>query len=187
MRAVARRLAVLVGLAALLVTGALPARSARAAERCSGTGAMPLAGKSDVTRKATLCLINRRRAARGVRPLRFAKPLDAAARAFASRMVSETFFAHVAPDGAVLIQRVRAAGYLRAAGRYLVGENLAWEPPVRSSARSIVSAWMHSAGHRATMLDARFREIGIGIATGTPGAGRGVTVTADFGVRHLHA
>jgi uncharacterized protein YkwD len=183
--AVLRRLAVLAGLATLAVLGALPAGSAVAAPRCSGTGAMPTAGDATVTRKAALCLINRRRAAHGLHALRFAKPLDAAARAFASRMVDETFFAHVAPDGQVLTQRVRAAGYLRAAGRYLVGENLAWEPPVRASARSIVTAWMHSAVHRATMLDARFREIGIGIAAGTPGSGRGITVTADFGVRHL--
>lgn len=188
MIALARRLGALMGLASLLVVGAVgavAAEAAEAAQRCTGAGAMPAAGKTGVTRKATLCLINRKRSARGLRPLRFAAPLDTAARAFARRMVSETFFAHVAPDGAVLTQRVREAGYLRAAGRFLVGENLAWEPPAKASARSIVTDWMRSPGHKATMLDPRFREIGIGIATGTPGAGSGVTVTADFGVRNL--
>jgi uncharacterized protein YkwD len=51
----------------------------------------------------------------------------------------------------------------------------------------IVGAWMRSPGHRANILNARFREIGVGIAQGAPrGAGRTVragTYATEFGVR----
>ena len=49
---------------------------------------------------------------------------------------------------------------------------------------SRVAAWMRSASHRPILLGASFREVGVGIAPGTPGAaGAGATYTADFGRR----
>jgi uncharacterized protein YkwD len=42
---------------------------------------------------------------------------------------------------------------------------------------------MNSPGHRANILSSSFRAIGIGIALGTPGSGRGATYTTDFGKR----
>ncbi len=51
---------------------------------------------------------------------------------------------------------------------WLVGENLAWGETSRSSPRSIVRAWMHSHGHRANVLNPRFRELGAGVADGAP-------------------
>jgi uncharacterized protein YkwD len=42
---------------------------------------------------------------------------------------------------------------------------------------------MHSPGHRSNMLRPSFRDIGIGIAMGTPFGGSGATYTTDFGVR----
>jgi uncharacterized protein YkwD len=45
---------------------------------------------------------------------------------------------------------------------------------------------MASPGHRRNVIDADFREVGIGVVAGTPGApGEGVTMTSDFGVRRL--
>jgi len=64
-----------------------------------------------------------------------------------------------------------------------VGENIAYGSGDRSSPRSIGAAWMNSPPHRANILRASFREIGIGLASGTPVSVRGATYTTDFGQR----
>ena len=67
-------------------------------------------------------------------------------------------------------------------GRWSVGENLAWGSGTQATPTSIVAAWMHSAGHRANLLAARFHVIGIGIVSGAPmGSNGGSTYTTDFG------
>ena len=44
--------------------------------------------------------------------------------------------------------------------------------------------WMDSSGHRANILDGRFREVGIGTYTGTYKGKKGYTMyTVDFGRR----
>ena len=49
----------------------------------------------------------------------------------------------------------------------------------------MVAAWMRSPSHRRNMLSARFRQLGVGIAIGTPaqGAEAGATYATEFGVR----
>ena len=42
---------------------------------------------------------------------------------------------------------------------------------------------MHSPGHRRNVLDGGFREIGIGIAVGSPTGGAGATYVNEFGSR----
>jgi len=46
-----------------------------------------------------------------------------------------------------------------------------------------VSDWLRRPAHRANTLDGRFRDIGLGVAVGTPAGGGGGTYTNDFGVR----
>jgi uncharacterized protein YkwD len=49
---------------------------------------------------------------------------------------------------------------------------------------TIVDSWMNSPPHRAILLGRDFRDMGIGIATGTPSGGAdGATFTLDAG-RH---
>ena len=102
-------------------------------------------------------------------------------------MVRARAFAHATPGGPTLVARVRRAGYLRAGRPTWLGENIAWGAGARASARSILRGWMASPPHRANVLAPRFREIGIGIATGAPArlrsASPAATVTADFGRR----
>jgi uncharacterized protein YkwD len=44
---------------------------------------------------------------------------------------------------------------------------------------------MDSPGHRAVLLTRRFREIGVGVAIGSPaGSGLGAIYTVDVGFRH---
>jgi uncharacterized protein YkwD len=151
------------------------------ASDCPGADVVPAADNLAVVGQATLCLLNNERGARGLRPLAHDPRLAAPARAYSVRMVSENFFGHVSPDGGSLVDRLTSAGYIGPNGGWTVGENIAWGQGELSPARSIVAAWMNSAGHRHNILDGKYRHIGIGIVPGTPGdASSGATYTTDF-------
>ena len=124
--------------------------------------------------QATLCLLNAQRAKHHLRPLRENAALDRAARGHSHSMVNHHYFDH-----GDFVGRIHRAGY----HGYTLGENLAWGSLQYSTPRSIVNMWMHSPGHRANILRAKFRAIGIGIADGSPESGvRGAaTYTTDFG------
>lgn len=107
--------------------------------------------------------------------------LVAAARAHSADMLARGYFAHVAPDGRGIGARVTAAGY---ADWTLVAENLAWGSGTRGAADAVFAAWLDSETHRRTLHDARLREVGIGVATGSFAGYAGVRMyTVDFGTR----
>ena len=97
-------------------------------------------------------------------------------------MVAHGYFAHNSRSGAGFSARIASTGWMSGRSSWNVGENLAWGSGKLAGPRSIVSAWMHSAGHRANILQRRFHVIGIGISAGAPtGGGSGRTYTTDFG------
>ena len=59
-------------------------------------------------------------------------------------------------------------------------ETLAWLPSGTARARLLVRLWMHSAPHRAVLMDGRLHRVGIGRVFGAMGTQRGHAVTADF-------
>jgi len=149
---------------------------------CPGADVVPAAGNLTQVASATLCLLNDERAAAGLHPLTVAQGLTQPSASYSARMVSENFFAHVAPDGATLTDRLEAGGYIEPDGDWTVGENIAWGQGEISTARSIMVAWMNSPGHRENILTPEFTEVGIGIVPGTPGdTSWGATYTTDFG------
>ena len=83
-------------------------------------------------------------------------------------MVRGRFFDHTSPGGSTMLARIRATSYLRDVASWSVGENLAWGTGVLATPRATVRAWMHSADHRANLLDRRFADVGIGVAAGAP-------------------
>ena len=125
-------------------------------------------------RQATLCLLNVERRKHGLRPLRENRKLDRAAAGHSRAMVHHHYFDH-----GDFVGRIRRAGY----SGFTLGENIAWGSLQYSTPRSIVNMWMHSAGHRANILRAKFTQIGIGIAPGAPerGVSDAATYTTDFG------
>jgi len=136
---------------------------------------------------ATLCLINRERIAHGERALRPNKRLRRAAQAHTMSMVDEDYFEHVGPRGQTPLARMRSVGYISSSRvGYEVGENIAWGTRWLATPRAIVAAWMASPGHRANILDPRYRETGIGVSAHPPSAlahgQRGAIYTQDFGV-----
>ena len=138
-------------------------------------------------RAATLCLINRERAAAGERPLQPNGRLERAAESHTEEMVSGDYFGHFGPSGAGPTNRMKAAGYIPGGNvGYEVGENIAWGTLQLATPSAIVEAWMSSPGHRANILDARYRDTAIGVLARLPravGKGqRGAIYTQDFGV-----
>ncbi len=165
----------------LLAVGA-PAAHAAGAE-CAGADVDPATATLGQTTGATLCLVNAERTSRGLKALTRDGRLDTAARRHTADMVERQYFAHRSPEGRHPADRIRAAGYLTSATAWVVGENLAWGTYDRGTPRAIVKAWMGSPGHRANILDRRYREIGLGVAAGNPvlGDGEGATYATTFG------
>ena len=133
--------------------------------------------------RATLCLVNKRRAAHDLRRLRGDKDLREAAQRYARDMVAGGFFGHVSPGGGDLVDRLRASGFISPEEAWFVGENIAWGAGRRGTPRAIVRSWMNSPSHRANILQRRFRHVGIGVAAGAPRpvSGAAATYATDFG------
>ena len=170
-------LSVLASVAVAAALGAAVPASASAA--CAGASAHVSQSSTEALRGATLCLINRERAQRGLRGLRANRRLSVAADRHSKSMVARRFFAHGS-----FVSRIRRAGYLRSARSWTLGENIAWGSGARATPGAIVRAWMHSPPHRRNILG-RFREIGIGVKAGAPVGGLrdAATYTTDFGNR----
>jgi len=166
-----------------LLVIAVPADAARSNRFASCRKAETVPSKNNLrgVERATLCLLNRERKRRGMRALQRDRRLARAADRHISDMVRHRYFGHDSRNGRSFSDRIRAAGYLPRVGRWTVGENLAWGSGSQGTAAQIVKAWMSSPGHRANILDRRFREIGIGLILGSPRGGDGATYATEFG------
>jgi uncharacterized protein YkwD len=165
-----------------VVLAVAPAAAAVAAPRCAGSDVIPTAASLVAGSQATLCEVNAQRTEHGLRELVPSSVLDAASIAYSQRMVGESFFSHVAPDGTDLVRRLVGVRYIPAGRWWVVGENIAWATGALSTPEGVVAAWMASPGHRANILSADYGEMGVGVALGTPlDRADGATVTTDFG------
>ena len=162
---------------------ALGAPTARASQDCANADAVPTGANEAAVRSAILCLHNQIRAGRGLPLLRENAKLRGAAERHSNDMVARGFFDHTTPNGVTMVQRIMASRYTPRNAAWSIGENLAWGTGNLATPREIMQAWMNSPGHRANVVKRSYREIGIGVVTGTPTAGsEGATYTADFGV-----
>jgi uncharacterized protein YkwD len=154
---------------------------------CADAGLAPNAQNLERIRVATLCLVNRERTSHGENPLTANSDLQQAAQGHTTSMVVENYFEHLGPGGETPLQRMRASGYIyNSQIGYAVGENIAWGTLSMGTPRSIVAAWMASPGHRANILEGRFKDTGIGVSPHPPtalgGGQSGGIYTQDFGV-----
>ena len=165
---------------ALASAGAAPA-GARSENYAGSASAMRVLGSQ------ILVDVNRVRAEHGLRPLRFSSRLAAAAAQHSREMGRRGYFSHESADGEAFWRRIE--GFYSSDGyrSWSVGENLLWSSPAVDAAGAL-KLWMHSPEHRANLLKASWREVGLSAvhADSAPGTyhGLGVTiVTADFGAR----
>jgi uncharacterized protein YkwD len=111
------------------------------------------AGAATPTQRAMVEQVNAVRAGHGLSPLGAAPALHRSARHYARWMVRNDYFGH--------LQRIRGGGRFD-----LLGETLAWHSGMRPRVAWTVRAWLGSPGHRALLLDPRFRWLGAGMARG---------------------
>ena len=92
-------------------------------------------------------------------PLAPSATLARVARAHADDMAQRGYFDHTGADGSSPPERVTQGGYAWS----IAGENLALG---RMTAREAVDGWLASPGHCANIMDPRFTETGVALATG---------------------
>ena len=114
-------------------------------------------------------LVNRERAAAGLKPLAPDPELTEVARRHSTDMFARGYFSHNTPEGLDPFDRMRAGGV-----QYrTAGENLALAPTLTIAHTGL----MNSPGHRANILRPEFGRVGIGIMDGRM---RGIMVTQNF-------
>ena len=132
----------------------------------------------DNAEKTVFCLTNDERTSRGLAAYTWNSKIATAARKHADAAVAQKWWfggadPHVNPVGNTTpSSRVRGEGYCPS-GSSSIGENVytAWGQPVSFAAttpRDAVTWWMNSTGHRANILSTTFRDIGVGVAKGSP-------------------
>jgi uncharacterized protein YkwD len=168
---------------ALACVAAIVAVAAPAARSTSSRSGMSIASLE----AGLLVQLNAVRAGHGLAALRSNAKLAAAADQHSREMAADGYFDHNSFDGTSFSTRIAKWYPLGSFHSWLVGENLLWSSPSVDPSGA-VAMWMRSPGHRANILNARFREIGIGAVTSNSATGvythLPVTIiTTDFGVR----
>ena len=137
-------------------------------------------------RRAIHCLLNRKRATRGLDRLGTDPRLQRAAQWHNDYMEEHRCFSHQCPGEPALLTRLTEVNYVVGGlTRWAYGENIAWGERALGTPKSIVHGWMGSPAHRRNLLDPRFRDLGVGFSHGVPPSprGNGATYTIDLGVR----
>jgi uncharacterized protein YkwD len=138
---------------------ALAATSATSAEpRISSTAGEAVVAPAAVDPGIELALtrINELRRQAGAAPLTLNAQLNAAALGHAKDMAAKGYFSHTSLDGRTPGQRIAATGYRYGAyGENIAGGYANWN--------AAITAWMGSAGHRANLLNTRYKDVGLGL------------------------
>ncbi|MFD0687218.1 CAP domain-containing protein [Actinomadura fibrosa] len=138
----------------------------------TGSGGQSTTPTGGGTAGQVIALTNAERAKHGCGPLTLDAKLQSAAQAHSADMVARNFFDHTNPSGKDPGDRITAAGYRWST----YGENIA---AGQQTPASVMSSWMNSPGHRANILNCKFKNIGVGVAK----KGNSPYWTQDFGTR----
>jgi hypothetical protein len=104
--------------------------------------------------------INNERAKIGLKPLKLNSSLSQAARAKATHMFANDYWAHISPQGTTPWEFIKSTGY-----RYSVaGENLARD---FDTTQPMIQAWMDSPTHKANIVHQRYEDTGLAVVNGS--------------------
>jgi uncharacterized protein YkwD len=134
------------------------------AQAPTGEAASDIGIQDEAFELEVIRLVNLERTSVGLHPLFRNNSLTNAARAHNQDMIANNFFDHIGSDGSTPAQRACVHGFVPYWGSTCyVGENIAagYNTPA-----SVVNGWMNSPGHRDNILNATYREIGVGHDTG---------------------
>jgi uncharacterized protein YkwD/uncharacterized protein (DUF2141 family) len=123
-------------------------------------------------------------------PLAISPLLTTSSRTHSQRMLDTGTFSHLEPDGSDPHARMVTAGYLFS-GNWVWGENIVYRsqlpdvPPPQPTltlehADLFVDTTVPDRGHRTNMEYPDFKEVGVGVATGTFSGYNAVMATEDF-------
>lgn len=150
----------------------------------TAAGAAPAPGGSiSATEQRVLDLTNQARATArtcgttsypAAAPLTWNASLAAAARGHAADMAAKDYFSHTSQDGRTFDVRITNAGYT---GYRAIGENIAAGQP---TPEEVVAGWIKSPGHCANLMNASFKELGVGVGNG---GSYGIYWDQDFGAK----
>jgi uncharacterized protein YkwD len=147
-------------------TAGLAARPADARERATSL------------ERKVIRLVNTVRVRHRLPPLLTSRRLGHVARLHSADMVRRGLLSHVSSDGTDMFDRVRRHFPARRAG-----ETVAAVHGRRGLAGTVVRLWLASPPHRAVVLDASFRRLGVGGRRGMLQSNPATYFTADFAAR----
>lgn len=109
--------------------------------------------------KQVLNLVNQERKKQGLSALMLDKKLNNAAQKKAVDMRDKNYFDHQSPTYGSPFDLMRSEGISYSTA----GENIA---AGQRSAQAVMESWMNSSGHRANILNAKYKYLGVGFCTG---------------------
>jgi uncharacterized protein YkwD len=133
-------------------------------------------GVQDPAELAVIAEVNAERSDHGLPAVLPTPVLARAAASHSAEQARTGKLSHTSPDGSTYVQRLR-----RFTSAQELGEVIARVAAAnRDDARLIVRLWMNSPSHRAVLLDARFRRMGVGARMATKNDRPVTIVTANF-------
>lgn len=149
------------------VTVALVASLALVALAVPATSGAQTVTDKNLLETSVVKRVNAIRRNHGLRPLKVVPRLAKAADRHASSMAAASYFRHELYTPTRATNWTGFGTWIRwfwpgpGYSRWGAGENLAWGAP-KLTAYGTVRSWMRSPGHRANILNPRWRQIGVG-------------------------
>ncbi|MEO3944632.1 CAP domain-containing protein [Gorillibacterium sp. CAU 1737] len=109
--------------------------------------------------KQVASIVNQERAAAGLSPLTFDSALSKMAVDKAKDMIVNNYFSHTSPTYGSPFDMMTRYGIPHS----YAGENIA---KGQRTPQEVMTAWMNSAGHKANILNANYKKIGVGYYNG---------------------
>ncbi|WP_051709015.1 CAP domain-containing protein [Streptomyces sp. NRRL S-350] len=133
------------------------------ARRTATAPPTPVGGGADASdAQQVVDLVNAERAKAGCGPVAAEPRLASAAQSHSDDMADRNYFDHASPEGYHADHRIEATGYRWSTW----GENIARG---QKDPAAVMDAWMNSPGHRANILNCAFKQLGVGVRTGSGG------------------
>ena len=137
---------------------------------CLIVPALPAAPAAASAEDQMVAKINSYRANHGLPQVRKSKSLTRTAERYSWKQLNDGYFGH--------------ANRIQASSKYSrLGEILAYLSGTRAQVSSAFRMWLNSGGHRAVIMDRRFRYVGAGRASGNFRGGKATIWTVQFGSR----
>ena len=132
---------------------------------------LPAASAAATAQQDAIDQLNQIRQANGLAQLRASESLHRSSSRYARHMIATDYFGHAS--------RIAASS---AFGR--VGETLELHSGWKADATQTIDEWMNSSEHRAVLLSAAYRYVGMGVARGRIGSNLVTVWVAHVGARH---